>query len=204
MKLVKQGYEFVQLPTLPEKLIERVGRTCYKSESNITHESAEKFTGKLVASEHLAMIEFADIIVKFTTNRGVSHEIVRHRHCSFAQESTRYVRYSGDMEFIEPMWWRDSNEKARQLFLMSCTFAETNYKELLYQGCWSPQMAREVLPNSLKTELNVKANIREWRHIFNLRCDKASHPQMYDLMRPLLTELSELYPVLFGDITFKL
>ena len=206
MRIIDQ-YHVIQ--SVPENLLEQIelaARTCYKSEHKITADSAEKFVKMLIDRGHHAMIEFGDIIVKFVTNRGVSHELVRHRHCSYAQESTRYVNYGGDdIVFIRPVWapdpdnadlfdpifyWQDAMEEA-----------ERYYKVLIDQG-WAAQQAREVLPHSLKTEIVAKANIREWRHIFNLRCSKKAHPQMRALMLPTLAAFKELCPVVFDDIEF--
>jgi thymidylate synthase (FAD) len=155
----------------------------------------------LIDQGHHAMLEFGDIIVRFITNRGVTHELVRHRLCSFAQESTRYVRYDGRMEFIRPVWFDDLSEFDRNIetWKSAMLSAENHYRYLL-EGGWRPEQAREVLPNSLKTEIVVKANIREWRHIFQLRTSRKAHPQMRALMIPLLTELREKIPVVFDDI----
>lgn len=213
MKIIEQHYEILSLPENLLETLEKAGRTCYKSEDKITPESAPKFVGMLRDRGHHAMIEFGDIIVRFVTNRGVTHEIVRHRLSSFAQESTRYVRYDGEMEFIRPVWCSDKvlgifNESydfdvvenhAENSFLSLLFLAEDHYKNLLDNG-WQPQQAREVLPNALKTEIVWKANIREWRHIFTLRCSKAAHPQMRALMIPLMAELKGLLPVVFDDI----
>src|SRR6056297_1703389 len=139
------------------------------------------------------MIEFGDITVRFITNRGVTHELVRHRLFSFAQESTRYVRYSGQIEFIKPCWWKGSTEDQRRIFQAAIGHAETCYTVLIASG-WRPEQAREVLPNSLKTEIVVKGNIREWRHMFQLRTSKKAHPQMRALMLPLLEELQQKIP----------
>ncbi len=181
------------------KTIEAAGRTCYKSEAKITETSAVNFVATLIKRGHHAVIEFGDIIVRFTTNRGVTHELVRHRMCSFAQESTRYVRYDGNMEFIEPVWWHKSSDEQKKLWEKAMTDAEAHYLKLLETG-WKPQEAREVLPNSLKTEIVVKANIREWRHIFDLRCSAGAHPQIRELMIPLREELKTLLPVVFDDL----
>ena len=181
----------------------------------MTSSSAESLTRRLLSSKHEAMIEFADMTVRFITNRGVTHELVRHRMCSFAQESTRYIKYDGEMEFIKPVWFKDEpindaleyTDKEYQEFepqniwKHTMGMLEETYKELLDHG-WKAQQAREVLPNSLKTEIVVKANLREWRHIFKLRCASVAHPQMYELMRPLLTEVQELCPIIFDDITY--
>lgn len=198
MKIINQSYEILSLPADLLETLERAGRTCYKSENKITPESAPKFVRVLRDRGHHAMIEFGDIIVKFITNRGVTHEIVRHRMCSFAQESTRYVRYDGQMEFIRPVWFGDCRLEDQATWEKAMFQAENNYRELLQS--WRPEQAREVLPNSLKTEIVVKANIREWRHIFTLRCAQAAHPQMRALMQPLLDELKYKLPIVFDDI----
>ncbi len=226
MIVIDQHYIIESKSLFAETKIERAGRTCYKTEDKISTNSANKFVRMLRDKGHHAMIEFADMTTVFITNRGVTHELVRHRLCSFAQESTRYVRYDGRMEIIRPMWCRDTvplgeypggshyydhNRDAIQIpcgydtperrWIDSCCRAEQDYKILINLG-WTPQQAREVLPNSLKTEIVVKANVREWRHIFTLRCSKYAHPQMYDLMRPLLADCIEQHPAIFEDITF--
>jgi thymidylate synthase (FAD) len=181
---------------------------------NCKHHSSQKFTKMLLDKGHDAMIEFGDVTVRFVTNRGVTHELVRHRMASYAQESTRYVRYDGGMEFIRPVWVLESyaettflpedlirydRNNPEHIFVSSCIKAEIAYKTLLGQG-WRPEQAREVLPNSLKTEICMKANIREWRHIFQLRCSKKAHPQIRALMLSLLAELKQKLPVVFDDI----
>ena len=216
MNIIEQTHEILSLPENCLEILEKAGRTCYKSEARITAGSAEKFVDMLVRHNHHAMIEFGDIIVKITTNRGVTHELVRHRHCSFAQESTRYVRYDGEMAFIKPGWsddrllgkWDPAGlklpeglDRGDRIWMASMARAENEYNDLLKSG-WKAQAAREILPNSLKTEIVVKANIREWRHIFALRCAKASHPQMVGLMRPLLEEVKSKIPVVFDDLVF--
>jgi len=197
MKLIQQSHEILSLPENILEMLEKAGRTCYKSEGKITRKSAPKFVKMLRDRKHHAMIEFGDIIIKFITNRGVTHELVRHRLCSFAQESTRYVRYDGTMEFIKPEWFSDLEAIAR--WEQAMYDAEEHYIFLLNNG-WRPEQAREVLPNSLKTEIVVKANIREWRHIFTLRCSKAAHPQIRGLMLPLLKELKTKLPIVFDDL----
>jgi len=199
MRLIHQSYEIISLPDNLLKTLEKAGRTCYQSKDKITYESAPKFVKMLRDRNHHAMIEFGDIIVKFITNRGVTHELVRHRLCSFAQESTRYVRYDGTMEFIIPVWYDDCNLRDLISFEKSIKSSEQTYIYLLNHG-WKPEQAREVLPNALKTEIVVKANIREWRHIFSLRCSKKAHPQIRALMLPLLKELKAKLPEVFDDL----
>lgn len=215
MKLIKPSYEILTPIDSVEayKTVETAARTCYKSEARITVGSSEKLCKKLVESGHLAMIEFApDITVRFISNRAFTHEMVRHRHCSFAQESQRYVKYENkDMEFILPHWLdfdcmgdEDKLEEiasSKRNFIKSCEKAEEDYAKLRERG-YLAQDARDVLPNAVKTEICVKANIREWRHIFELRTAKAAHPEMRRLMCPLLDELKEELPIFFEDIEY--
>lgn len=178
------------------KRIEKAGRTCYKSEDRITDESAEAFIRKLIERGHESVLEHESITVRFVCDRGVSHEIVRHRLASYSQESQRYVRYNGDIEFINPHM---PNAKAHETWQELCERAEETYRELLSYG-GQPQQARSVLPNSVKTEIVMTANLREWRHFLKLRTAKAAHPQMRELTVPLLEELQERIPVVFDDI----
>lgn len=239
MKLIK-SYSEILTPINGEQIlknIEKVARTCYKSEDKITNDdsSARDIVSKLLKRGHEAMLEFGDITVKFVCDRGISHEIVRHRIASYAQESTRYCNYEKDehMTFIIPSWMSDLEEgiwdekrlhfyRSHQYFInhwattissnqdivvqnttwmLTMADAEYNYNKLIKTG-WSPQQARSILPNSLKTELNVKMNIREWRHFFKLRCSSAAHPQMQELVRPLLKQFQNSIPILFDDITY--
>lgn len=185
--------------------IETAGRVCYKSEARITEdgESAKKFVQMLINRGHTAMIEHSSLSVKFIVDRGVSHELVRHRIASFAQESTRFCDYSKDkfnhnLTFIKPCFL-DENSTDYQLWHDAMEHCEKSYFEMLQNGL-TPQEARAVLPNSTKTELIITANYREWRNMFKLRTDKAAHPQMREVMIPLLEELREKIPVVFDGI----
>lgn len=185
------------------KMLEAVGRTCYKSEDKIQESSAEKFISGIVKRGHEAVIEHYNITVKFICDRGVTHEIVRHRLASYCQESTRYCNYSndkfnGEITVIKPCFLAEGSE-AYRMWTGICSLAEAYYFDLLNWGC-TPQEARAVLPNSLKTELVMTANIREFRHFFKLRCSKAAHPQMREVALMLLKEFKERIPVLFDDI----
>lgn len=223
MKLIKPYTEILTPIDGNEVLrtIEKVARTCYKSEHLITDDSAKVMVSSLLKRGHEAMIEFYDITVKFVCDRGVSHEIVRHRVASYAQESTRYCNYSKDkydsqLTFIIPEWIDDVEARAycahaeyhhaeydanKQWFDV-CMNSEFVYNELIQKG-WQAQQARAILPNSLKTEINVKMNLREWRHFFNLRCDKPAHPQMRELTIPLLKKMHDLVPIIFDDLYEK-
>lgn len=189
------------------KYIEHIARMCYKSEAKITADgsSARKMVGNLIKNGHMAMLEHSLLSIKFICDRGVSHELVRHRIMSFAQESTRYCNYSngqfgGEITVIEPFWTKTQYEY--DLWYDACASAERAYMDLLAIG-WTPQQARAVLPNSLKTEIVMTGNYREWRHFFELRaCDKTglAHPQMKQIAIPALLEVKRRIPVVFDDL----
>lgn len=207
MRSINAGYEI--LTPLDGaailKHIERIGRVCYKSEDRITDDSAPKFVKMLIERGHEAMIEHYSFSVKFVCDRGVSHEIVRHRIASFAQESTRYCNYGkkDEITVIRPNFFEDGKENVGNqyfLWLNSVQQSEKAYMGMLKNGS-TPQEARSVLPNSLKTEIVMTANLREWRHFFKLRCAPTAHPQMREVAIPLLSELKSLIPVVFDNIT---
>lgn len=187
------------------KFIEMVGRKCYKSEDKITDESAYKFVEMLIKRGHEAMIEHYNVSVLFVCDRGVSHEIVRHRIASYAQESTRYCNYSKgkfdeQITIIKPCFFNCNDENDHYYdWEIAMNQAEDRYIELVENGA-SPQEARSVLPNSLKTELVMTTNLREWRHFFKLRTAEGAHPQMREIAIPLLNEFKHLIPVVFDDI----
>lgn len=249
MKIIHASYEIMDKVMTPGwnakdiyKKIERAGRTCYKSEDKITEDSAEKFVRAMVKSGHEAMLEHAAMTVKFIVDRGISHELVRHRVASFAQESSRYCDYSkgkfgNEITVIEPVFFMDIPEEERAFtrktldigvtftpeiddFLKNkvtnrhrmyarwyeaCEYAEHNYFMMLKFGA-KPEEARSVLPTSLKTEVVMTANMREWRHFLKLRAAETTgkvHPQMLEVTVPLLKELQEILPALFEDIEKK-
>jgi thymidylate synthase (FAD) len=214
MKIIEQSWEWIQKPTNPLQLIELAGRTCYKSETQITPDSAAKFVKRITESGHHSVIEHANATVRFITDRGVTHELVRHRLAAYSQESTRYCNYGGkDIVFILPVWmdkmWAAGGfglylEKGLGLetereWVDAMLNSEFAYNRLLLMG-WRPEQARAVLPNSLKTEIIMTANVREWRHVFNLRTSKAAHPQIRELMLDCLKGFQEAIPVIFDDI----
>ncbi|WP_418754054.1 FAD-dependent thymidylate synthase [Eshraghiella crossota] len=186
--------------------IEQVARTCYKSEGKIQEGSAAKMVASLIKSGHEAMLEHASVTVKFVVDRGISHELVRHRLASFAQESTRYCNYSKDdfgseITFIIPDYLEYKSE-GWNIWKESMKQAEDAYFKMLDFGL-SPQQARAVLPNSLKTEVVMTANLREWRHFFKLRALGTTgkpHPQMLEVAVPLLEDMKNLIPVVFDDL----
>lgn len=185
------------------KRIEEIGRTCYKSEDRITADSAADFVKRIIASGHHSVLEHASLSVRFIVDRGVSHEIVRHRIASYSQESTRYCNYSKDkfgneITVIRPCYFEEGSG-SYVVWEAACRVAEKAYFGLLKQGC-KPEEARAVLPMSLKTELVMTANIREWRHFLTQRTAKACHPQMRQIANMLLDILAFSLPVLFGDL----
>lgn len=186
--------------------IEAAARTCYKSEGKIQEGSATKLVAGLIKSGHEAMLEHASVTVKFVVDRGISHELVRHKLASFAQESTRYCNYSKDdfgseITFIIPDYLEYKSE-GWNIWKESMKQAEDAYFKMLDFGL-SPQQARAVLPNSLKTEVVMTANLREWRHFFKLRALGTTgkpHPQMLEVAVPLLEDMKNLIPVVFDDL----
>ncbi len=205
MKIIKPSIEILDNITPVEilKKLELCGRVCYKSEDKITDESAVKFISNIIKRGHESVLEHVSFSVRFICDRGVSHEIVRHRIASYSQESTRYCNYSkgqfnGEITVIEPCFLIPGTE-GYDMWYKACQMAEQYYFSMLDWGC-SPQEARAVLPNSLKTEIVMTANIREWRHFLKLRTSPAAHPQMREVANMLLTELNFLLPSLFDDI----
>lgn len=228
MKIVQAGYKI--LSDISEggikelQMIESVGRVCYKSEDKITEdgESAKKFVSGLIKRKHEAMLEHSCLSVLFTVDRGVSHEQVRHRIASFAQESTRYCNY-GKGKFgseinvidLEPGIREDPGmQELLEIEISSIMTewfnamedAERHYLKMLELGA-TPQIARSVLPQSTKTEITITANYREWRHFFKLRAVGTTgkpHPQMVEVAEPLLCEVSRRIPIVFDDIVEEL
>ena len=218
MKIILPSYAIMTPLEIIEDMItmiEKIGRTCYKSEDKITEGSASAFVSKIINSGHHSVIEHANITVKFICDRGVSHELVRHRLASFSQESTRYCDYSKEkfdkqLTFIKPPWvaidvgeYKTDDDCTSHLWTDGMWFRtmlgiEHTYLSLINAG-WKPQEARSILPNSLKTEIVVTANVREWRHILEVRCSPAAHPQMRELMLPLSSRLHTLLPEIFVD-----
>lgn len=191
------------------KEIEKIGRTAYKSEDKITNNSSRKFVHNLIEKGHLSVIEHVNITVRVVCDRGVTHEIVRHRLASYCQESTRYCDYSkgqfsGELTVIDPIFWdktKSDDFKKYKIWKKAIEYAEKSYIELIHSGA-SPQEARSVLPNSLKTEIVITMNLREWRHFFSLRTSELAHPQMQELARPLLKKFQDLIPIIFDDILY--
>ena len=204
------------------KKIERIGRVCYKSENRITKDSSERFVKSILDRGHESVLEHVSISVRVICDRGVSHEIVRHRVASYSQESTRYCNYSNEkfgneLTFIKPCWFKSSIEDLNTYANIRGTFdkidiagewvwvdtlrsAEISYFTLLETCNWTPEQARSILPNSLKTEIVMTMNLREWRHFLKLRCSSKAHPQAREIANMILKEFKEKIPVVFDDI----
>lgn len=187
------------------KKIEKAGRVCYKSESKINEGSAENFVRSIINRGHESVLEHEKITVTIICDRGVSHEIVRHRIASYSQESTRYCNYSdkkfgNELTFIKPSFW-SKNDPQYKIWEEQMEQIEKTYNKLIRNGA-TPQEARSVLPNSLKTEIVVTMNIREWRHFFNIRTAQVAHPQMREIAQMMLLDFREKCPILFDDINY--
>lgn len=204
---VKPPVEGISL--LPAKylysLVEAAGRTCYLSE-RVEGDTTEAFIQRLMKRKHWSVLEHASISLRFICDRGVTHELVRHRLASYSQESTRYCNYSkgkfgNEITVIKPCFWEE-NSPEYQMWKKACEFSEIMYIDLLNEGA-TPQQARSVLPNSLKTEIVVTMNVREWRHFLEMRLigiAGAPHPQMVELAKLAYDILVDHYPLFFEDI----
>lgn len=189
--------------------IERAGRVCYKSEDKIAEDTAEQFIRGIIKRGHESVIEHCSISVKVICDRGVTHEIVRHRLASYSQESTRYCNYTGgkfngQITFIDPcsgFGWDMGNEADREkyhIWQKAMDAMEWSYRKLIKAGA-KPEEARSVLPNSLKTEIVMTMDLREWRHFIRIRGSKAAHPQMQEVAHMIAAEFAKRYPVFFED-----
>lgn len=208
MKIIEPSYEI--LDNINDhwgedilRNIELAARVCYKSEDKMTKDSARTLVANLIKRGHESALEHEKISVRFICDRGMSHEIVRHRIASYSQESTRYCNYAkgdfgGELTFIKPFFFKDGSEEFEE-WRLACLGAEQAYLKLIELGR-SPQEARSVLPNSLKTEIVVTMNLREWRHFFFLRSARDAHPQMRELACPLLQDFRCFIPVVFDDV----
>lgn len=217
MKIIRQGWWWMDgyepNGEAMLRLIESAGRLCYKSEDKITPDSHKEFVKKAIGIGHHSIIEHAVIPIRIVTDRGVTHEIVRHRLASYSQESTRYCNYGSgkfgkEITVILPVQFYNlpENEPTDSLtpygfWYRGCKYIEGTYLGMLERGS-TPQEARAILPNSLKTEIVMTCNVREWRHFFTLRCSPKAHPQMRELAISMLNEFKKKIPIIFDDIVF--
>lgn len=212
MIVVKPEVEIIDMPDYSDVIrkIEKIGRVCYKSEDRIQNDSAEKFIAGIIKRGHESVIEHASVSVKVICDRGVTHEIVRHRVASYSQESTRYCNYSKDkfqsqisvVDIATGFSYDMENPtdcQKYEIWQEAMENAEKSYFRMLEAGA-SPQEARAVLPNSLKTELVMTMNLREWRHFFKLRTSNRAHPQMKEVSKLILEVFRQKFPVFFQDI----
>ena len=205
MKVIQPSIEVLNQINGDEilKRIELIGRVCYKSEDKITTDSAKAFVSNILKSGHESVIEHEKISVRIICDRGVSHEIVRHRIASYSQESTRYCNYSKDkfgneLTVVKPLFWDEESDEY-QLWYNTIKKIEETYNKMISIGI-KPQEARSILPNSLKTEIVVTMNLREWRHFFRLRTSMRAHPQMKEVADMILNEFKKEIPIIFDDI----
>jgi thymidylate synthase (FAD) len=201
VQIVKPSF-VIETPVDGEEILRRIeqfGRTCYKSEDRITSDSARGFVERILRSGHESVIEHVSVTVRIICDRGVTHEIVRHRLAAYSQESTRYCNYrSRGVQVVEPFFFVEDHKKYG-IWLAAMRDCEIAYDALIEAGA-TPQEARSVLPNSLKTEIVVTYNLREWRHFFKVRTTRKAHPQMREITIPLLAEFKRLIPAIFDDI----
>jgi thymidylate synthase (FAD) len=195
MIIVPQSATLLSHTPDPEILLERAGRTCYKSEDKITAESAPRFVEMICKRHHESVLEHAVATILFTTDRGITHELVRHRIASFSQESTRYVNYykKGEIRVVEPL---GLNDDQRKIWLCAMRNAEFAYNDMVSAGC-KPEVARDVLPTCFATDIVVTCNFREWKHIINLRTSVAAHPKIRELISKAHALLNGISPTVF-------
>lgn len=201
MLIVEPSATLLSITPNAEELIERCGRTCYKSECKITPDSAGSFVRKIMKLGHLSVIEHANATIMFVCDRGVTHELVRHRLASYSQESTRYCNYGKDkfgneIKVIQPPGLEGTS---LQRWKVACEQIEQTYLAMMADGV-TAQIARSILPNCLKTEIATTANLREWRHILTLRTSQAAHPQIREVMEQAREILKKECPTVFEDI----
>jgi thymidylate synthase (FAD) len=231
MRLIRPSYQILTPIDNKDILtrLEQAARICYKSEDRITEDSAQKLCKMLIDNKHESVLEHVSLSIKFIVDRGVSHELVRHRILSVSQESTRYCNYKKKgLVFITPLhlnlqpgsytyscqhelncgqsrlYYKDCEIVShltleQQDFLDYLFYVEKFYNDCIKNG-QAPQEARCILPNCLKTEIIISANLREMRHILRLRTHKTAHPEMRQVMCQLLKELKEKISIIFDDI----
>ena len=209
MKIADPTFKFIYAPSRDEayRIISEAMSNCYRAELNATPKTPQEMVEKAIRIGHYSVVEHVSVSVDIICDRGVTHELVRHRLASYSQESTRYCNYSGDkfgreLTFIYPSWTHipeamDSRKYA--IWEDALRIAEVRYMEMLDAGA-TPQEARAVLPNSLATKIAMTANLREWAHIFKLRCDLPAHPDMRQVMKMIMFAMLDLYPSVFQPV----
>jgi thymidylate synthase (FAD) len=207
MKIVQQEWTWHTLPTPYKDMvfsISRAARNCYQSELK-SFEEEEKFIKNLIKRGHQSPLEHVSLSLIITTDRGVLAELTRHRLSSFSVESTRFVKYTDDVEFIRPVWYENFDydvfkATSYELWKLACEKSEEYYKRLVFEYKAQPQEARQVLNMSLKTNVIMTSNLRQWKLILQQRTAKDAHPQMIALMTSILNTFKKEFPVFFEDI----
>lgn len=215
MLVVKPEVEVISMNSYEDILIklEKIGRVCYKSEDRITEDSAETFIRNILKRGHESVIEHENVTLRITCDRGVTHEIVRHRVASYSQESTRYCNYSNEkfgnqisvIDIATGFSYDLNTERDKEKYRIwneAMEYAEKKYFEMLEAGA-TPQEARSILPNSLKTEIVMTMNLREWRHFIRLRLAGGAHPQMREVTAVIYELFKEKLPVFVENLEIK-
>lgn len=207
MKIVKSSYRIWEADIIgPEfgvqmlRKIEYIGRISHRSEDRITNDSYDRFLRSVVLSHgDMSIIEHASVTVEFEVDRGITHELVRHRLAAFTQESTRFVNYDKpehEPRFIEPEFREYAD---RETWALHMDDVNRRYELMIRRG-EAPQIARSVLPNALASKIVVTMNLRMWRHFFIMRTSREAHPQMREVVDPLLADFQAYIPILYEDI----
>ena len=213
IRVVKTSAELLAITPASDKLIEMAGRVCYKSEDKITKDSSEKFIKMILKRGHESVIEHSSATIKVVCDRGISHEIVRHRIASYSQESTRYCNYGDDGitviapdgigvkegEYDDDSIYNFAVDTPERIWLEAALFANTSYLEMLDAGC-KPEIARSVLPTCLKTEIVITYNFRQWRHFFRQRTSNKAHPDAQKVAVACYKILKNEAPAIFGEL----
>jgi thymidylate synthase (FAD) len=213
VKIIEPSFELSTPfgPLTPEggiqmlRFIEKQARISHRSEDAQTEDSWKRFiTAVVIGHGDWSVTEHASVTATIRVDRGVTHELVRHRLFSFTQESTRFVRYHGNMEFIVPaLAERIEDPVFMELWTKGMEQAEENYGRAISQN-WRPQEARSLLPNALAATIAVTGNLRNWRHFFLMRTSKETHPDFRRITVPMLAEFKRLIPLLYDDIVPEL
>lgn len=193
--ITNQYFEMISIP-IPNNIASIIASYARVSHAKTASESKdisnpEEFIKKLISWGHMSPFEHVCINVKIVTNRAIANELVRHRHCAFTQESTRYCNYYDELLLIKPLWL-EPGEGWRE-YVRNMDNIHIYYRNLINRGVPQEQ-ARGVLPLDTATTLIMTANLREWISVFKLRCDKASHPQMVELMSKIRDEFVKRLP----------
>lgn len=212
MKIIPAKYDIVHFDPIHDIYRIAVGIClCYNMQIPETFEEQCELVKRVRDREanpsrkHHSVLEHSSMSVLFTCNRGISHELVRHRHTAYSQESTRYCNYSNDRFNNQVTFIHNShfigNTDGYEQWLNDMEHCEHEYLSLIAKG-YKAEEARDVLNNAVKTKILITTNFREWRSIFNLRCDIHAHYQMREVMRPLFKEIRDELPCVFDDIVF--